>query len=976
MKSKIWLLSAILPGLFAACIQEFTVANSPCPCAEGYECCDHTTGENVCVRKGHPCPCEEVVCIDSPPPGCLDGQVLRYYRTPGKCHLGKCSYDPSDVTCANGCRDNACLPEPCSSSISWIVQVPGAPDTGTVRGTDTTLLQDESSLTVGNFSPTATFGLGEPNETTLHANTNAGSLFVAKHNQDGTLVWATQASGLGTSIRARAVSATEDGSGYVVGEFDNSAIFGEGEPNQTTLTCDLDQDVFTARYNADGTLAWAKQSAGAGFEYINDIAAFDDGSTVVTGSFNHTATFGRGEANEKTLTTIGQDDVFVARYNPDGTLAWARSAGGSAGDFGNAVAALPDGSSVVSGIFGGWEGEPATFGAGEQNETTLVPERGADDSGTDIFIARYDPEGSLVWAKRAGGPHNDAGWDISPLKDESFLIAGNFAVRSTFGPGEPNEITLQEEDDVDQFVARYNPDGTIFWAIKIGPGINEFGGMSSFPDGSFIITGSFGESVTFGPGEPNETTLTPPGTDTSGHFIAQYDSWGGFEWVVESGGLGQGVSTNESGQIMVAGWFTDSAIFDPGGPNETTLNASGQNDIFLLRSECSCIVEPKPVAVLGRIWVMPNPILYETIPWLEENESWITVTNIGSEDVTIDKIYLVGDPDFWFPTEHRDFEFSEKSPDFPFPHRIQAEEDGWGQSLMGFAMYHKIITSRTPETYLVIKTSDPTSPTLRIPIVRYAGYSGSQGGMEGIWLQIKPNPIRLDQISPGNSHVVEIGVMGGSFAGEDHIKNMEFSTTGNDFSILEITDNWGNQLTMPFDIAVHAEPIRVFVEYRPRDNQPENGLLVVTYTDGWGLTQNLRVPILVGQVTPEVRSVFLLFEEDFLDLETGRFESNIPYFPDFPEWDVKVSYNALRPVHSVVIQNQESGTEIAHLEGYSFESVTAADVSSAVFTDDLIDVPFGSNRVILVNTAAGKTYKLGNPVEGEFGLKFNYSPLF
>jgi hypothetical protein len=535
---------------------------------------------------------------------------------------------------------------------------------------------------------------------------------------------------------------------------------------------------------------------------------------------------------------------------------------------------------------------------------------------------------------------------------------------------------LHEEDNIAQFVARYNPDGTIFWAIKIGPGINELGGLSAFSDGSFIITGSFEEPVTFGPGAPNETILTPPGPNVSGHFIAHYSPWGVFEWVVETGGFGWGVSTHAGGQVMVAGWFRNSAVFDPGGPNETILNTTGQEDVFLLRLECTCIVEAKPVPVLGRIWVMPNPILYRTIPWMEETESWITVTNIGSEDVAIDKIYLVGDPDFRFPTESRDFEFSEKSPDFPFPMRIDAEEDGWGHTLMGFMMLHKLITSRNPETYLVIKTSDPTSPTLRIPIVHFAGYSGSYDGSKETWLQIKPNPIRLDQLSSGNSHVEEIGVLGSSIGSENQIKNVAFSTIGDDFSISEITDNWGNRLTIPVDIDVHAEPIRVFLEYRPRDDQPDNGLLVVTFTDGWGLTQNLRVPILVGQVTPEVRSVFLLFEEDFLDLETGRIEDNIPHFPDFPEWDVMVTYNAIRPVHPVVIQNQESDTKIAYIEGHSFESVTLSDVSDAVFTSDLLDVPFSGNRIILIKTAAGVTYKLGNPVEGEFGLKFDYAPLF
>ena len=53
-----------------------------------------------------------------------------------------------------------------------------------------------------------------------------------------------------------------------------------------------------------------------------------DGSSLVTGMFGGTATFGPGEPEETTLTPAGGANIFVARYNPDGTLAWAKRAGG------------------------------------------------------------------------------------------------------------------------------------------------------------------------------------------------------------------------------------------------------------------------------------------------------------------------------------------------------------------------------------------------------------------------------------------------------------------------------------------------------------------------------------------------------------------------------------------------------------------------------------------------------------------------
>jgi len=41
----------------------------------------------------------------------------------------------------------------------------------------------------------------------------------------------------------------------------------------------------------------------------------------VTGGFQDTAILGEGETNETSLTSAGEYDFFIAKYNADGTLA-------------------------------------------------------------------------------------------------------------------------------------------------------------------------------------------------------------------------------------------------------------------------------------------------------------------------------------------------------------------------------------------------------------------------------------------------------------------------------------------------------------------------------------------------------------------------------------------------------------------------------------------------------------------------------
>ena len=130
-------------------------------------------------------------------------------------------------------------------------------------------------------------------------------------------------------------------------------------------------------------LAWAKRAGGSIFDESYGITALSDDSTVVTGFFEGSATFGPGEPNETILTAAGSGDIFIASYNPDGTLAWAKRAGGSAyNDEGYGITALTDNSTVVTGYFE----ETTIFGPGEPNETILT-----SAGNNDIFIARFYP---------------------------------------------------------------------------------------------------------------------------------------------------------------------------------------------------------------------------------------------------------------------------------------------------------------------------------------------------------------------------------------------------------------------------------------------------------------------------------------------------------------------------------------------------------------------------------------------------------
>jgi hypothetical protein len=166
----------------------------------------------------------------------------------------------------------------------------------------------------------------------------------------------------------------------VTGGFQSATTFGAGEANETVLNAAGGTDLFVAKYARDGTLVWVSSASGPDTEQGNGIATDPRGNSYVTGSFQGTATFVAGEANETTLESEGGNDMFVAKYAPDGTLLWATRAGGIDSDGGSGVATHPRGDASVAGVFEGM----ATFGAGEASETVLT-----SAGSSDILVAKY-----------------------------------------------------------------------------------------------------------------------------------------------------------------------------------------------------------------------------------------------------------------------------------------------------------------------------------------------------------------------------------------------------------------------------------------------------------------------------------------------------------------------------------------------------------------------------------------------------------
>jgi putative cell wall-binding protein len=456
--------------------------------------------------------------------------------------------DPDPDTDPDPDPDPDTDPDPDPEVSGWATS---APSPGYDYGRSVTVLSDGSAIVSGEFTGTATFGA-----TTL---TSAGSfdVFVAKVDAEGDWVWAISAEGSGYDF-SWGVSALNDGSAILTGGYNGTATFGE-----LSLTSAGGSDVFVAKVDAEGDWVWATSAGGASFDGAYGVSVLSDGSAIITGEYEGTATFGA-----LSLTSAGDSDPFVAKVDGTGDWVWATSGGGNGYDFAYGVSVLGDGSAIITGEYEG----TATFGA-----MSLTSSAGTYDA----FVAKVGAGGTWVWATSGGGNGYDFGFGVSTFTSGpnagSAIVTGSFSGTATFG-----SATLSASGPYDVFVAMVNASGVWQWAARGGSSSGATGySVATLSDGSVIVTGRAYGPATFGSstvGRSNMWNLV----------VAKVNSTGTWQWATttgEGGGeaYGRGVSTLSDGSAIVTGYFAGDVSFGDIDLDEVDYDA----DLFVARISSS-----------------------------------------------------------------------------------------------------------------------------------------------------------------------------------------------------------------------------------------------------------------------------------------------------------------------------------------------------------------------------------------------------
>jgi len=399
-------------------------------------------------------------------------------------------------------------------------------------------------------------------------------MYIVKLDKWGNVLWAKRAGGKGFEL-LKAMGADDMGNTYISGIFDSNSIsFGA-----FTLKKSMGSN-FLVKYDTDGKVLWAKNNPGGA------LAVDASGFLYVTGTFKGaTITIGYFALNNSD-STGNTSDVFLSKYDTNGNVLWAKSSGGSNMDYENSLALDALGNVYLVGSF---RSPVMHFGP------IALTNMGMEN----IFLAKYDKKGKILWAKGAGGERSDKPNSVSVDVSGNIYMAGNIESRTI----NFDSITIKgiEKDPksymhvTDIFLAKYNTDGKVIWARSAGgdKGNASANSIAIDASGNAYLFGSFRsrkftiDSTTLTNTVPNDDDfLIEPDV-----FLAKYNNSGNVLWAISAGekrvrgGYIQGSATecatsvvlDASENIILAGTFSSDEF--PLG--SLTLKNKGNYDIYI-----------------------------------------------------------------------------------------------------------------------------------------------------------------------------------------------------------------------------------------------------------------------------------------------------------------------------------------------------------------------------------------------------------
>ena len=364
------------------------------------------------------------------------------------------------------------------------------------------------------------------------------------------------ASNIGSTLLEQGENVTVDkyGNTYITGDFgyrstpttwggyyyeSTSSLFIKGD----ILMNNGYDNLFFIKYDPYGNLIWAKSIGGFNdhdFPEIAGVVTYDSISDCIylSGCCTGDVSFG------SITLSCSNSDVFLAKFNLNGTCTWAKSFTGFGIDYVLAQCTDREGNVYLTGL-----------NSDVMSIQSIIVNRGG-------FVAKFDSTGTCLWAKNEFIPHLSYGYDVIPQSitvfNSNILVGGYSEINSV----QIDTITLTDTNNSYPFssgvLAKFDNHGSVKWAKYTGGPSSMINATVVDLTGNIYIAGSFFKTCRF-------DTIVIDSLLHDVMFLVKCDTSGSAIWLSRpmksDACIAEDLKTDKFGNCYITGQFHDNISF-------------------------------------------------------------------------------------------------------------------------------------------------------------------------------------------------------------------------------------------------------------------------------------------------------------------------------------------------------------------------------------------------------------------------------
>ena len=412
--------------------------------------------------------------------------------------------------------------------------------------------------------------------------TTGQNMCLVKFDTLGNTIWARNACGDFGYLLPTGVATDQSGNVCVTGYFDDDSVTFGNTTIRNPFSTGLYDNIFVVKYNSGGNVLWAKSAGANGLNGScrgNGVATDAEGNTYVIGDFSSQyLIFDSDTIFNADVGGFGTEDFFVLKLDPSGNVIWVKSIGGSSSEEGNGISV--NGTNLyITGYFG----SPTISFQGIilENASQTYPY-------ANLFIARFDTAGNVIWAVANQTQGNSYGVGIASNPDGRVYITGNFG-SNLMVFGNDTLINPIGGNDYNIFTTVFDASGHPVWAKAPEEQYEvRVQGISADSNGNFYIIGRYGsDEIRF-----DSVVMRNAYGGYEDIFIVKYSAEGNVIWAksvgAEDNDFGEGI-TNFDGSVYFTGMFWSYDITFGGIPLTGHGSPDYNDDIYVAKLSGVCI---------------------------------------------------------------------------------------------------------------------------------------------------------------------------------------------------------------------------------------------------------------------------------------------------------------------------------------------------------------------------------------------------